>query len=220
MTAHGGETVAIIIPAYNEEDRIGTVLEAVTGSDLVDEVIVVNDGSRDATGSVVEKHGVRLVNRSANGGKGAAMQDGLQATNADIIGFVDADLVNFTADHLRSLIEPLLADRALLMTLGKFTRGRKRTDWAQRLVPSISGQRFLRREVLEGMPDLSNAGFGVETLISRHVKSIGARTTEVLLPRASQVMKEEKMGPIAGFLDRLRMYKEILKQLLFGSRST
>lgn len=208
------EKVAVIIPAYNEEERITSVLEVVLQTPLVNEVIVVNDGSTDKTAEVVSHYPAKLVNREANGGKGAALVSGIEATKADILAFVDADLVGLKERHLEEMIKPLLDDPSISMTVGKFKGGRTRTDLAQVIAPNISGQRVVRRSFLEGMPDFSKARYGVEIAFTRHAKQSKSKTKEVLIDEATHVMKEEKLGWTRGFLSRLQMYLDIVRHYL------
>ena len=85
--------VAAVIPAYNEEKNIADVLKALLKSPELDEIIVVDDGSKDKTAEISEKLGVKVIRLSGNQGKGRAMQEGLKATQAEIIVFFDADLL-------------------------------------------------------------------------------------------------------------------------------
>ena len=98
-----GNTLAVVLPAWNEEHRIRATLECLLrdGAGLaIEEVIVVNDGSTDGTADIVrtlaaEHHGnprVRLIEHEANRGKGAALRTGLSAATAPLVGFIDADL--------------------------------------------------------------------------------------------------------------------------------
>ncbi|MHB8841129.1 MAG: glycosyltransferase family 2 protein [Candidatus Aquicultor sp.] len=208
------DKIIIIVPAYNEEKHIGGVLDILKNVSLIDEILVVSDGSRDKTAEVARSYNVRVIERETNGGKGAAMKTGIEATDADIIAFIDADLIGITPDHITDLIQPLLDNRELMMTVGKFTGGRLRTDLAQTIIPFISGQRAMRRELLTGLPDLESTGFGVEIAITQHAKQNNLKVEEVAFPDASQVMKEEKLGPIHGFKARLKMYSDIIKQLM------
>lgn len=80
--------ISVVIPAYNEERRLGSVLEKIEGCD---EVIVVDDGSNDGTVAVARKHGALVVRHGTNLGKGAAMATGAKAANGDSIVFLDAD---------------------------------------------------------------------------------------------------------------------------------
>jgi glycosyltransferase involved in cell wall biosynthesis len=210
--------VAVIVPAYNEENRVGSVLEVLRQVEAIDEIIVVNDGSSDGTSSAAAVYSeVRVIDREKNGGKGAAMQMGLDATNADIITFIDADLVGMTISHIESLILPLVEDRELMMTVGVFKGGRVATDLAQAIVPVISGQRAVRREFFEGLGKMDEMGFGVEIAITKHAKQNNYKVIEVVLPEASQVMKEEKMGLVPGLKTRMKMYSDIAKQIVAKS---
>lgn len=207
--------ITVTVPAYNEAERIGAVLSVLKRVHLIDEIVVVNDGSSDATSATARKYNVKVIDRKKNGGKGAAMQTAIaEVADADIILFIDADLIGITPQHIESLIYPLLEDPGLMMTVGKFAGGRIATDLAQAIVPSISGQRAMRKEFLVGLPDLSDTGFGVEIAITQHAKQNRFKVEEVLLQDATQVMKEEKLGFFAGLKARMRMYTDIAKQLL------
>lgn len=208
-------TVAAVVPAHNEAERIGAVLERLIECAFVDDIIVVDDGSTDETARVAAGYqGVRVIRAGRNLGKGGALQAGFASTDADIVCTIDADLVGLTQDHLRRLVEPLIGNPGLSMTVGQFVGGRKRTDWAQTLVKSISGQRAMRREFLATLPDLSTTGFGVETLVTKHAKAIGATIEMVALPGLTQVMKEEKLGVAGGAKSRLKMYAEMIQHSL------
>ena len=89
----GDTTVAVIVPAKDEATTIGSVLDMVQIHDhLVDELIVVNDHSSDDTATVADHHGARVVHLQGRSGKGSAMTAGFEASYADIIVFLDADV--------------------------------------------------------------------------------------------------------------------------------
>lgn len=207
--------VVAIIPAYNEEKRISAVLEAVEQAKVVDEIIVVNDGSTDETAQVVKRFGrVRLMDKKENEGKGAALMTGVTGTEADILVFIDADLVGFTSAHVEDLVRPLLEDEELVMTVGRFAGGRFRTDLSQSLMPFISGQRALRKSFLEGI-DFSDTRFAAEIALTRHAKEQRAKVKEVVMNDVTHVMKEEKLGLARGAWARLGMYSDMVKHFLF-----
>lgn len=85
--------ISVVIPAYNCKDLIAKCLDSIlsqTGAEL--EVIVVNDGSTDATGAVLEAYGSQIqVITTENGGVAAARNTGLDAASGDFVMFVDAD---------------------------------------------------------------------------------------------------------------------------------
>ena len=205
--------VAVIIPAFNEERTVGRVIRAARNSPGISQIIVVNDGSTDRTAAIAEKAGAKVIDLSANMGKGAAVATGVEAATAEIILLLDADLVGLRPSHIHALLQPLLQDEAD-MTVGVFTDGRKVTDLSQRLTPFLSGQRAVRREILEAVADLKSSGFGMEVSLSRFARKENLRVFYIPLRRISQIMKEEKRGIVQGFAARLKMYWEIILLLL------
>jgi len=103
---------AAIIPAYNEEETIRDVVAAVVASPLVDQVIVISDGSTDRTAEIARGAGAHLVHElPRRGGKGAAMLHGITHTDAPIIAFFDADLKGLNPDHVERLMLPVCPAR-------------------------------------------------------------------------------------------------------------
>ena len=114
-------TYSIVIPAYNEGQRLGETLEKVLayvrqqGWDA--EVIVVNDGSRDNTAQIVrtfaEKNPIlRLVENPGNRGKGYSVRNGILNSRGDIVVFSDADLSS-PIEEMPKLLQGLAAGRIL-----------------------------------------------------------------------------------------------------------
>ena len=205
------ETIAII-PAYNEEKNIGHVLSVLKDVALINKVIVVSDGSTDDTVNVAKSYGVEIIELMENRGKGGALKAGLDNFQADVVLFLDADLLGLTEKHVLNLVEPVINDEAD-MTIGIFEKGRIATDLAQKMAPYLSGQRALKFSLLEKISDLDVARFGVELALNRFMESSNIRVKEVLLYDMSHVMKEEKMGVWKGMAARMKMYWEIIKYL-------
>ncbi len=84
-------SITLLIPAYNEENGIGPVLEQVKSIGLPGEIIVVDDGSTDRTFEVAQASGVRVVRHDVNRGYGQSLKTGILASNYDIIVITDAD---------------------------------------------------------------------------------------------------------------------------------
>lgn len=201
--------VAVIVPAYNEESRIAEVLEAVKGSQLASEVIVVSDGSIDNTVPIARAiPGVRVLDLPFNMGKGGAMAAGVAGTQADIIAFVDADLRGLRGEHVDQIIQPLL-DHRCDMCIGIFRGGEFWSDTAQRISPYISGQRAMKRKLFESIPFLTEVRMGVEVTINYHARRQKARILRVVLHGVSNTHKEQKLGFVRGAKARAQMYAEI-----------
>jgi polyisoprenyl-phosphate glycosyltransferase len=203
--------VTVIIPAFNEAERIGAVIGAALACREVDKVLVVDDGSKDDTVEAAKEYGINVLALSHNIGKGGAMWSAMMATDADVVVFIDADLLGLRPKHLASLIKPMREDETLDMTAGHFTGGRMATDMSQMIMPSINSQRAIRKSLLLKVPDFSKSRFGVETIINEYVKKNNVKTKEVPLDGVAQVMKEEKDGLMKGASNRAKMYGDIIK---------
>jgi len=202
--------IAAIIPAYNEEKTLGSVLRPVLACRELSEVIVVDDGSADNTAAVARNAGARVITLDRNSGKGGAVAAGFRSTDAEIILLLDADLIGLTTDHVLSLLRPV-TENGSDMTLGIFSSGRFLTYLAQRIAPQLTGQRAVRRSVLGAVSGLELSRFGVEIALNRYAKKAVLKTETVMLPGLTHIMKEEKMGLFAGFASRLRMYRDIIR---------
>ena len=204
--------VTLIIPAYNEAGTIANVIKVAKRSELIDEVIVVNDGSTDNTLSICEDNKVKTINILKNKGKGNAIWEGIKSSESEIFLFLDADLIGLNDKHIKILIEPVLL-RETEMTVGIFKNGEYWTTLSQKITPFLSGQRAVRQEVMRSMTDFSKSGFGIETLLTIHVRKNKIAYETVFLKNLTHIVKEKKKGLIKGFLYRVKMYYEILRQI-------
>lgn len=95
------------------------------------------------------------------------------------------------------------------MTVGIFKNGRLSTDLAHKVSPCLSGQRAVKKSILEAMAYLWNPGYGIEAALTVFALKEGIKIREVFLDELTHVMKEEKMGFFKGFTERLKMYWQI-----------
>jgi hypothetical protein len=210
-------TCGILIPAFNEERTVATVIRVALESTL-GPVLVVDDGSSDKTATVSEGAGATVLKLTKNLGKGGAVFEGIRALQTEIVLLIDADLTGLTARHLRDLAQPVLDGKAD-MSRGVFTGGRWTTTAAQQLTPQLNGQRAIRRENLLKIQGLRESRYGIEIAITEQAKRENWRTVDVAMPNISQVMKEEKRGFWQGLKTRLWMYADIVRTYLKRSKS-
>jgi glucosyl-3-phosphoglycerate synthase len=131
LEAKGERLVSVCIPARDEGSTVGSVVRAVVqpflarggGNGLVDEVIVLNDGSTDDTAAQARDAGARVVlGRPGGGGKGQAMAAALAASVGDVVVFLDADVANTNPAFVTGLLGPLLLFDHVALVKGFYTR--------------------------------------------------------------------------------------------------
>lgn len=202
--------VTAVIPAYNEEETIADVVKCVKRIDKIQKVIVVSDGSTDSTAEIARECGADVIELNENVGKGGAIKAGINECGTEIILFLDADLIGLTENHVLDLIEPVIDNKAD-MTIGIFKNGRMVTDLAQKVTPYLSGQRAIKKSVIDKIPNIDITRYGVEVALTKYVDKFNVRVQEVDLPDMTHVTKEEKLGIIRGVHARLKMYWDIVK---------
>jgi len=126
VAAKAGRSIAVCIPARDEAATIGGIVAPIAGrlmtAGLVDELIVVDDGSGDDTGIQAAAAGARVIRRPEPLGKGGALRCGVAETTADIVVFLDGDVVNFPPWFVVALAAPLVDDPAVMMVKAGYER--------------------------------------------------------------------------------------------------
>jgi glycosyltransferase involved in cell wall biosynthesis len=203
-------SLSCIIPAYNEASRIGRVLAVVTSCPLINEVVVVDDCSLDATNEVVKQYpGVTLLIHSVNQGKSASVYDAIQKVTGDVLLFLDADLEHLTADNLEKIIMPVLKGNAdVTISL----RGNAPFVWKMIGIDYISGERCFRRSVLAGSLEQVKKlhGFALEVFLNDHIIKNKLRLAIVRWPNVRSPFKRKHFGI---HLDFLIMGMTVLKEI-------
>jgi glycosyltransferase involved in cell wall biosynthesis len=195
---------AAIIPARNEANTVGGVVYAALDARLVDEVIVVDNGSTDGTGTVAASHGARVVEAPAPG-KGEAMMAGVAATGADVIVFLDADLVVLRPHHVDSLVE-LVRNGQADMACGLFDRGPVKNPFFLAGLPVLTGQRALHRGLFEQLEPKDIRGYRVEAALNMLVMGNDLVRVNRVLPGLWHRTKQEKLSnPLVGYARKVIM---------------
>jgi glycosyltransferase involved in cell wall biosynthesis len=206
--------VAAIVPALNEEGNIANVLSVLLRSKDVDEVIVIDDGSTDGTAQASRKTGARVITLPKKGGsgKGNAMRQGVNSTDAEIIAFFDADLINLQEKHISDVIGPVKEEKAE-MCVGMRVRYGGAPELIIKLDPllAIGGERAMKRKVFENIPDRFIKGFAVETALNYYCLIKKLPIKYVRLEGLNIIIKEKKWGFWKGFKNRIKMFWELFK---------
>lgn len=196
------------MPARDEEITVAANVAAATGCRYVRQVIVVDDGSIDATAEKAAAAGAIVVHRAGpTGSKAHAMRLGVAATDATHILFVDADCIGLTSEHLDAICEPVLAGRAA-MSVGAFDYG-----WLSGLVlrcPPLSGERIVPRWVFEAIPPHHLDGYTIELRLNQVVGEGDLTTVVRTMLGVNHRTKRDKFGRTEGLRRTWDMYRALL----------
>jgi glycosyltransferase involved in cell wall biosynthesis len=209
--------ISCIIPVYNEGPRIRTVLEAVSNHQLLSEIIVVDDGSKDNTSDIVKEYpNIKLIIHEKNKGKSAAINTGFKAATSEYVFFLDADLVGLNAKNVTDLVQPIIDGKAdVSISLRQNAPG----AWRAIGLDYISGERVFRKEILEDVMDevLKLPRFGLEVFINNQIIINNYRIAVINWDNVVSPYKVRKVGWIKGIVGDFFMILDIFKTIgVFG----
>lgn len=218
--------LSVIVPVYNEEDTIETILRLLVKNPLVSEVVVMNDGSTDGTLKSIEKvksKKIQLISQE-NGGKGNAVRNGLRQVHGDYVLIQDADL-EYHPDDIQELCDPIMKRENVQVVYGSRFLG----PHSNLLFWHAVGNRFINlvtnvlydttlsdlETCYKLMPtqlmkdlDLKSNGFELEPEITCKILKRGIRIYEVPI---SYVGRDFSEGKKITWWDGLRALGEVIK---------
>lgn len=204
--------ISCIVPVFNEGKRVAGVLDVLVGHPLLDEVIVVNDGSTDNSEQILLGwKGIKLISYAKNAGKSHAMMLGFKAAKNDLIMMIDSDLEGLSREDIMRLIEPVIEGKAeVSMTL------RKNSLPIFRFLglDFVSGERVFDRKHIPNLDELGKLTcFGLEShlnslILKNENKLAVVDWKNVITPR-----KSVKFGFFEGSKRDFKMVMEIVKYL-------
>ena len=180
--------ISCIIPAFNEESTIINVIKNVKKIKVINEIVVVDDGSTDNTYTNAKSEEVKVIKHAQNKGKGAAIKTGVSHSSGDIILFLYADLYSISPKKIASILQPLENDEADFVKTS-FTRARGRvTELVVKPLFSVifpfikfnqplSGQFAIKRDLLKELKIDDKWGVDIQILLQLVKK--GVRISEV-----------------------------------------
>jgi glycosyltransferase involved in cell wall biosynthesis len=208
-------TLSIVIPAYNEERFIGTLLERIRAVDLSalgldKEIVVVDDCSTDGTAAIVAlEPGVRLIRMPVNGGKGRAVRAGIAAATGDYLIIQDADLEYDPRDYL-PMLQALLSGEGDVVygsrylgrgkhanqSWGAYLGGRSLSVIAwfftgRWLTDTVTAYKLFSRSDLASLT-LETSGFELDHEITSRMAARGRRIVEVPIRYMPRTREEGK----------------------------
>ncbi len=213
MSVRPSVTVDVVMPARNEATTVAANVAAARACRYVREVIVVDDGSSDATAERAAAAGATVVRREAAvGSKALAMATGVAASDAGAILFVDADCTDLCAAHLDDVCEPFVEGRAT-MSIGFFDYGRF-WNWVVLHCPPLSGERVVPRWVFEAVPVTKLDGYTIEVRLNEVICEARLRTSARIMAGAQHRTKRDKVGRREGMHQTWLMYKALVSLLV------
>ncbi|ATW24070.1 glycosyltransferase family 2 protein [Candidatus Formimonas warabiya] len=214
--------ISVIIPAYNAGKKIHETVQAIKNTRLIDEIFVVDDGSKDDTADQAASAGAKILRHHKNLGKGSALNTAAGQVQGDVIVLLDADLGE-SAQKFTRLLSPIFANEADV-TLAKFppppvpggfglvkklaAAGTWRLTGRKISCP-LSGQRAMTKQVFTSILPFAR-GYGVEVAANVDILKNGWRLKEVEIEMVHDFSRRD----FAGFMHRGRQFYDIFRTLV------
>lgn len=214
--------VVALVPAYNAAERVAGTVSALKKITAIDQVIVIDDGSSDATSAEAEAAGAKVITLPRNMGKGEALNAGLKQAQGKTVVLIDDDMGRY-ASEVEKLLDPVLKDRAD-MTIAQFPRARKKGGFGivKRVARNglrmftglefqspLSGQRVLNEKAVAAIGRFES-GWGVEVGLTIDACRKGLRVREVPVT----MYNKETGRDLAGFIHRGKQLLGVIRALL------
>lgn len=235
MSTEPRRCLSVIIPCYNEQGTIASLIAMVQASPWVQEIIVVDDGSQDKSREILEAISdpqVRVIMHTVNRGKGAALRTGFSHATAEFVIVQDADL-EYDPSEYPLVLEPLLDDRADVVFGSRFLSGRPHRvlyfwhSLGNRFLTLMSNMftdlnltdmetcyKCFRREVIQAI-DIEEDRFGFEPEITAKLAKLHLKIYEVGISYSGRTYDE---GKKIGWRDGVRAVYCIVRYSKVGDK--
>lgn len=213
--------LSIVIPCYNEESTIETIVDKVIASPVSrKEIIIVDDCSKDNTRKILEEKirpkVAQIIYHEHNGGKGAALRTGFKAATGDVVIIQDADL-EYDPEEYPRVVAPIFEGRADVVYGSRFKENKMKGYLANRMANWFLTRcsnlfthlkctdmetcyKAFKREIIQSV-EIKEQRFGFEPEITAKIAKKGVRFTEVPI---SYYPRTNEEGKKIGFKDGLR----------------
>lgn len=207
------KSVSAIVPIFNEEKTVFSVVDTLFKNKLIDEIICINDGSTDRSLEVLNQYKgkIEIIDLKKNYGKGFALSLGISKAKGEIVVFIDADLTNLSDDHVSELLIPLINNE----TRGVVGYPSSLRGSLLNPLSSFAGERaYYKKDLISHVAEMAETRFGVEVFLNHLFDKKEVR--KVPLNNLRGLFKHEKRGlskTVAEYRDEgVEIIKEFIRQ--------
>jgi dolichol-phosphate mannosyltransferase len=225
LKARKEQKVEIIIPTLNEESSIRELIKDIKNYNCIaqNSILVIDGGSTDKTVEICNDENVTVLQQRRKG-KGSAMREAVDATDTDVIVFIDGD-GTYSINDLNSLLEPVLSDKADMVVGSRVLGNREKGSISKfnyignklfnktinfslksNVTDSLSGYRVLRREVFRELILFSDS-FEIEVEMTVEALAKGYRVKEIPIKYGKRKESQTKLNPLS---DGIKISKTLL----------
>lgn len=202
--------VTAIVPVYNEEKTVGGVLNALTSSNKINEIIVVNGASTDNTPTIIHKFlphkdpKVKVINlKNREGGKGGAVKTAAKHIKSDVVMLFDADLIGLRKEHVEQLLGPIAKGQAA-MVIGIRDKGNALANMIMPYFPLTGGERAFVSKVFQDIIKIPLVqGWGLEAVMNDYCRKKGLRVAKLKLNGMDHIGLQTKKFGLMAFIKEI-----------------
>ncbi len=199
--------VSVLVPCYNEEMYVASTIGSLLLCPSVSEIIAIDDGSKDQTLNILNLFvpKIKVIALPKNMGKGGAMAEGIRQAKGDIIFFSDGHHLNIEDKHIKTLIDPLIKNKADAV-LGTTIVRIPDPFWR------LTGFRaYWKKDLLPYLAEIEKTRFGAEAFLNNKFKD---RRVKVLkIKKLVHILKQQKMSPSQALSNYLVEFGEVGEEI-------
>ncbi|MBS3105898.1 glycosyltransferase family 2 protein [Candidatus Woesearchaeota archaeon] len=210
--------VTAVVPVYNEEKTIKGVLEVLSSSKDIDEILVIDDGSTDKTPDIIKRlqaNKMEYIKLKRNIGKDNAIRKCAKNINSEIVMIFDSDLIGFEKHHIENMLNALVEEKAG-MVIGLRDKGNFLANIIMPYFPLTGGERALRTNIFKEIIKIPfHERWGLEWIMNDYLKKKKLKIAKIRLEGVDHIGLQTKKYGIMAFLNEI--YSFILTKIrLFG----
>ena len=210
--------VTAVVPVYNEEKTIKGVLEVLSSSKDIDEILVIDDGSTDKTPDIIKRlqaNKMEYIKLKRNIGKDNAIRKCAKNINSEIVMIFDSDLIGFEKHHIENMLNALVEEKAG-MVIGLRDKGNFLANIIMPYFPLTGGERALRTNIFKEIIKIPfHERWGLEWIMNDYLKKKKLKIAKIRLEGVDHIGLQTKKYGIMAFLKQI--YDFVLTKIkLFG----